>query len=77
MMFGDPHSTLHQAKIVRETRRQLHTLSDGQLHDIGFTRDRIGDVAEAMTALQAPPPAARPVRKGFSLRPLFRAFVSP
>ncbi len=77
MMFGNAYSTLHQAGIVRDTRRQLHTLSDGQLLDIGFTRDRIGDVAEAMTALQAPPPAERPARRGFSLRPLFRAFASP
>ncbi len=47
---------MRQAGIVRETRRQLHTLSNEQLNDIGLTRDRIGDVAEAMTALQAPPP---------------------
>jgi uncharacterized protein YjiS (DUF1127 family) len=37
---------LRRAKLVRETRRQLHALSDHMLRDIGLRRDQIALIGQ-------------------------------
>ena len=38
--------SLRRAKLVRETRRELHGLSDHMLRDIGLRRDQIALIGE-------------------------------
>jgi len=62
---------------IADTRRQLHALSDHQLHDIGLRRDQIEDVAHDMVkgANRTKTRAAGHFRgRGLSLVPLLRAY---
>jgi hypothetical protein len=62
---------------IADTRRQLHALSDHQLHDIGLRRDQIEDVARDLTKGASPTKArfkSLSRGRGLSLVPLLRAY---
>ena len=76
MHVVNPFIEFHLASETSLARRQLNTLSDEQLADIGMTRGQIRDVASALCARMAPPLKRRLATRGGSLMPLLRAFVS-
>ena len=61
---------------VNTTRRQLSSLSNEQLRDLGFERGQIDDVARGLAGRMAAPMRRLFTGQGMSLSPLFRAYVS-
>jgi uncharacterized protein YjiS (DUF1127 family) len=71
------NTNIRNGVAVADTRRQLHVLSDHQLHDIGLTRGQIDDVARGLVKggeKAKKPITDRLVGRGLSLTPLLKAY---
>ncbi len=76
MSMFDLFQGLQRSLEVSRTRRELNSLSDEQLFDIGLSRDHIDNVARGIAVQRAKAaPARRIYQRSMSLAPLFLTHI--
>lgn len=65
-----------QASRLSGTRRELNSLSDHQLRDIGMTRGQIDEVSRGLLARCLSPVKRTLAKRGMSLVPLLKGYVT-